>query len=129
VALVSSLLPDSESDEYFSDDDETNVRCKQLYKASKATLIRNLSLEKEVDFLRTEKEKVEHLFESSQSAWKLEKSKFLSESADPQNDQEILTWKTEKNEFLNRIKLLELDVKGQRALNLELLAKNESLQH
>ncbi|XP_062028596.1 uncharacterized protein LOC133744517 [Rosa rugosa] len=129
VALVSSLLPDSESDEYFSDDDETNVRCKQLYKASKATLIRNLSLEKEVDFLRTKKEKVEHLFESSQSAWKLEKSKFLSESADPQSDQEILTWKTEKNEFLNRIKLLELDVKGQRALNLELLAKNESLQH
>ncbi|XP_062009055.1 uncharacterized protein LOC133725706 [Rosa rugosa] len=129
VALVSSLLPDSESDEYFSDDDETNVRCKQLYKASKATLIRNLSLEKEVDFLRTEKEKVEHLFESSQSAWKLEKSKLLSESADPQSDQEILTWKNEKNEFLNRIKLLELDVKGQIALNLELLAKNESLQH
>ncbi|XP_040364388.1 uncharacterized protein LOC121050018 [Rosa chinensis] len=129
VALVSSLLPDSESDEYFSDDDETNVRCKQLYKASKATLIRNLSLEKEVDFLRTEKEKVEKLFESSQSAWKLEKSKLVSESADLQGDQKILTWKTEKNEYLNKIKLLELDVKGQRALNLELLAKNESLQH
>ncbi|XP_061993496.1 uncharacterized protein LOC133711381 [Rosa rugosa] len=127
VALVSSLLPDSDSDEFFSDD-ETNVRCRQLYKASKATLLRNLSLEKEVDFLRTEKEKMEQLLESSQSAWKLEKDKHISESADLQGDLGTVTWKTERNEYLNKIKLLELNVKGQQALNLELLAKNEALQ-
>ncbi|XP_040361901.1 uncharacterized protein LOC121049269 [Rosa chinensis] len=124
LALVSSLLPDSDSDEAFSDD-ETNVRCRQLYKASKVTLLRNLNLEKEVESLRTEKEKAERLLESSHSAWKLEKSKPMSDLLD---DQELLAWKIEKNECLNRIKLLELDVKGQQALNLELSAKNESLQ-
>ncbi|XP_024155806.1 uncharacterized protein LOC112163777 [Rosa chinensis] len=112
------------SDETFSDD-ETNVRYRQLYKASKATLLKNLNLEKEVEFLKTEKEKVERLLESSQSAWKSEKSKHVS---DLQDDQELLAWKTEKDEYLNRIKLLELDVKGQQALNLELSAKNESMQ-
>ncbi|XP_040374637.1 uncharacterized protein LOC121052819 [Rosa chinensis] len=133
VAMVISLLTveigsmetaTTNSDEAFSDD-ETNVRYRQLYKASKATLLRNLNLENEVEFLRTEKEKVEHLLESSKSAWKPEKSKHVS---DLQDDQELLTWKTEKDEYLNRIKLLELDVKGQQALNLELLAKKESLQ-
>ncbi|XP_062020774.1 uncharacterized protein LOC133737182 [Rosa rugosa] len=119
VALVSSFLPDSDSDESFSADDETNIRCRQLYKASKATLLKNLSLEKEVDFLRTEKEKLEQLLESAN---------LQSEAADLQGDQGLLTWKTERNEHLNKIKLLELDVKGQRALNLELLAKNEALQ-
>ncbi|XP_061998818.1 uncharacterized protein LOC133716093 [Rosa rugosa] len=118
VALVSSFLPDSDSDEFCSDD-ETNIRCRQLYKASKATLLKNLSLEKEVDFLRTEKEKMEQLLESAN---------LQGEAADLQGDQGIVTWKTERNEYLNKIKLLELDVKGQRALNLELLAKNEALQ-
>ncbi|XP_040363426.1 uncharacterized protein LOC121049643 [Rosa chinensis] len=127
VALVSSLLPDSDSDEFFYDD-ETNVRCRQLYKASKATLQRNLSLEKEVDFLKTEKEKMEQLLKSSQSTWLLEKGKHVSESADLQGNQGLVTWKTERDEYLNKIKLLELEVKGQQALNLELLAKNEALQ-
>ncbi|XP_024200083.1 uncharacterized protein LOC112203330 [Rosa chinensis] len=103
VAFVSSLLPDSDSDEAFSDD-ETNIRCRQLYKASKATLLRNLSLEKEVEFLRTEKEKLEKLLETSQSAWELERSKHVGELADLQDDQKSSTWKTEKTEYLNRIK-------------------------
>ncbi|XP_062003427.1 uncharacterized protein LOC133720952 [Rosa rugosa] len=85
LALVSSLLPDSDSDEAFSDD-ETNIRYKQLYKASKATLLRNLSLEKEVEFLRTEKEKVEHMLETSQSTWEQERSSLVTEMAISSSD-------------------------------------------
>ncbi|XP_024196073.1 uncharacterized protein LOC112199264 [Rosa chinensis] len=127
VAFVSSLLPDSDSDEAFSDD-ETNIRCRQLYKASKATLLKNLSLEKEVEFLRSEKEKLEKLLETSQFAWELERSKHVGELAELQDDQISSTWKSEKTEYLNRIKILELEVKGQQVLNLELLAKVEILQ-
>ncbi|XP_024200625.1 uncharacterized protein LOC112203962 [Rosa chinensis] len=58
VAFVSSLSLESESDEEFSDD-ETNVRCKQLYKASKATLIKNASLEDEIMLLKAKNEKLE----------------------------------------------------------------------
>ncbi|XP_061993997.1 uncharacterized protein LOC133711945 [Rosa rugosa] len=127
LALVSSLLPDSDSDETFSDD-ETNIRCKQLYKASKATLLRNLSLEKEVEFLRTEKEKMEHMLETSQSTWEQGRRNLVTEMAIPSSDQNSSNWKAEKGELLNKIKMLELDVRGQQVLNLELLAKNESLQ-
>ncbi|XP_024195881.1 uncharacterized protein LOC112199047 [Rosa chinensis] len=128
VALVSSLLPDYDSDEAFSDD-ETNIRCKQPYKASKVTLLRNLSLEKEVEFLRTKKEKVEQLLETSQSIWEQERSKLANEMAELQSDQGSSSWKAEKTEYLNRIKMLELDIRGQQVLNLELLTKNESLQN
>ncbi|XP_061993520.1 uncharacterized protein LOC133711405 [Rosa rugosa] len=80
VAFVSSFSLDSESDEGFSDD-ETTVRCKQLYKASKSTLVKNASLEDEVELLKAEKDKLEH----SQ------------------------TWKNECAELKNKIKMLELE--------------------
>ncbi|XP_024196068.1 uncharacterized protein LOC112199259 [Rosa chinensis] len=60
VAFVSSFSLDSESDERFSDD-ETTICCKQLYKASKATLLKNASLEDEVEILKAEKDKLEQL--------------------------------------------------------------------
>ncbi|XP_024190431.1 uncharacterized protein LOC112194422 [Rosa chinensis] len=127
VAFVSSLLSDSDSDEAFSDY-EINICCKQLYKASKATLLRNLSLEKEIKFLKTAKEKMELVLENSQSIWEQERSKLINEVSDLQGDQDSLTWKTEQTKCLNKIRMLELEVRGQQVLNLDLLTKNESLQ-
>ncbi|XP_024195878.1 uncharacterized protein LOC112199045 [Rosa chinensis] len=68
------------------------------------------------------------MVETSQSVWEQERSKIVNELTDLQGDQDSSTWKAEKTEYLNRIQMLELDVRGQQVLNLDLLAKNESLQ-
>ncbi|XP_040373010.1 uncharacterized protein LOC121052335 [Rosa chinensis] len=127
VAFVSSLLPESDSDDAFSDD-ETTIRCKQLYKASKATLLKNKNLEREIKALKAEKEKLELKLRNTQTAWEQERNKFTDELTNLQGDKKFLTWKTERIELSNKIKVLELEVKGQHALNLNLLTENESLQ-
>ncbi|XP_024196528.1 uncharacterized protein LOC112199798 [Rosa chinensis] len=126
VAFVSSLSLDSESDEEFSDD-ETNVRCKQLYKASKATLIKNAGLE-DIVMLKAKNEKLELKWRTSQNTWEQERNKFMDELQNSQSDKNSQTWKTKCDELKNKIKILELEVKGQHSLNLNLLTENESLQ-
>ncbi|XP_061993453.1 uncharacterized protein LOC133711335 [Rosa rugosa] len=109
VAFVSSLSLESDSDESFSDD-ETTVRCKQLYKASKATLIKNPNLEEEIQILKVEKNKLELMWKSSQTAWEQERTKFTDELRNSQGDKSSLTWKTECAELKNKSKMLELEV-------------------
>ncbi|XP_062014830.1 uncharacterized protein LOC133731483 [Rosa rugosa] len=108
VAFVSSLLAESESDEAFSDD-ETTIRCKQLYKASKATLIKNMELDREVETLNAEKEEMKHMLKESQTAWEQEGNMFTDELTSVQNDKELLAWKTERLELNNKIKVLDLE--------------------
>ncbi|XP_062028686.1 uncharacterized protein LOC133744627 [Rosa rugosa] len=127
VAFVSSLLADSESDEIFSDD-ETTIRCKQLYKASKATLIKNMELEREVEKLKAEKGEMQHLLKESQTLLDQERNRFADELANVSNDEEVSAWKNERLELNKKIKVLELEVKGQHALNLNLLTEIDSLQ-
>ncbi|XP_062029072.1 uncharacterized protein LOC133745095 [Rosa rugosa] len=127
VAFVSSLLADSESDEIFSDD-ETTIRCKQLYKASKATLIKNMELEIEVEKLKAEKGEMQHLLKESQTLLDQERNRFADELANVSNDEEVSAWKNERLELNKKIKVLELEVKGQDTLNLNLLIEIDSLQ-
>ncbi|XP_024177901.1 uncharacterized protein LOC112183800 [Rosa chinensis] len=127
VAFVSSLSLKSESDEEFSDD-ETNVRCKQLYKASKATLIKNAGLEDEIVRLKAKYEKLELAWRTSQNTWEQERNKLIEELQNSQSDESSQTWKIQCTELKNTIKMLELEVKGQHALNSNLLTENESLQ-
>ncbi|XP_024200303.1 uncharacterized protein LOC112203592 [Rosa chinensis] len=127
VAFVSSLSLESESDEEFSDD-ETNVRCKQLYKASKATLIKNAGLEDEIVRLKAKYEKLELAWRTSQNTWEQERNKLIEELQNSQSDESSQTWKIQCTELKNTIKMLELEVKGQHALNSNLLTENESLQ-
>ncbi|XP_062028571.1 hydroquinone glucosyltransferase-like [Rosa rugosa] len=58
-------------------DEETNVKCKQLYHASKIVLRKNYTLEKEIDSLREEKEKIELQFETSVKEWNVERTNLV----------------------------------------------------
>ncbi|XP_024177999.1 uncharacterized protein LOC112183918 [Rosa chinensis] len=108
VAFVSSLSHKSESDEGFSDD-ETTVRCKQLYKSSKATLLKNPSLEDEVVILKAEKEKLELMWRTSQTTWEQERNKFTDELHNSPSNKSPQTWKTKRAELKNKVKILELE--------------------
>ncbi|XP_061993733.1 uncharacterized protein LOC133711644 [Rosa rugosa] len=109
IAFVSSLSLESDSDEGFSND-ETIVRCKQLYKASKATLLKNANLEEEIDILKAEKDKLELMWRTSQTAWEQERTKITDELRNLQGDKSLLNWKTKRADLKNKIKVLELKV-------------------
>ncbi|XP_061999621.1 uncharacterized protein LOC133717012 [Rosa rugosa] len=80
LALTSSLNIDVSDNSDLEDDtldEETNVKCKQLYHASKIVLRKNYTLEKEVDSLREEKEKIELQFETSLKEWNVERTNLV----------------------------------------------------
>ncbi|XP_061998851.1 uncharacterized protein LOC133716132 [Rosa rugosa] len=101
VAFESSLSLESESDE---------------------------GLEEEVETLKAEKEKLELMWRTSQITWEQEKTKRADELRGSQSDKNSQTLKNECTELKNKVKMLELEVKGQQALNLNLLTENELLQ-
>ncbi|XP_061993684.1 uncharacterized protein LOC133711595 [Rosa rugosa] len=108
VAFVSSLSLKSKSDEG-SSYDETTVRCKQLYKASKATLLKNADLEDEIAMLKAKNEKLELMWRTSQNTLQQERNKLKDELHNSQSDESPQTWKIECAEMKNKIKILELE--------------------
>ncbi|XP_024156372.1 uncharacterized protein LOC112164410 [Rosa chinensis] len=89
--------------------DETTIRCKQLYKVSKATLIKNTELEREVEMLKAEKGEMHRLLKESQTLLDQERNRFTDESTNVSNEEEVSAWKSEHLELNNQIKVLELE--------------------
>ncbi|MGV7864216.1 hypothetical protein PJM46_29575, partial [Mycobacterium kansasii] len=81
-------------------------------------------MEEEVEYLKAENDKLELMLKNSQSAWEQERSKFTEEPLNVQEVNNSLKWKTERAELKDKIKVLELEVRGQHTLNLNLLTEN-----
>ncbi|KAM5555297.1 hypothetical protein ABKV19_023280, partial [Rosa sericea] len=109
-------------------DEETNVKCKQLYHASKIVLRKNYTLEKEIDSLREEKEKIELHFETSVKEWNVECTNLVDKIKVLQDEVKSEVGDKEHGDLINKIKVLQVEVKAQSTLNVSLTLENEKLQ-
>ncbi|XP_062021174.1 uncharacterized protein LOC133737680 [Rosa rugosa] len=88
-------------------DEETNVKCKQLYHASKIVLRKNYTLEKEIDSLREEKEKIELQFETFVKEWNVERTNLVDKIKVLQDEVKSEVGDKEHGDLINKIKILQ----------------------
>ncbi|XP_024156352.1 uncharacterized protein LOC112164385 [Rosa chinensis] len=131
LALTSSLNIDVSDNSDLEDDtfdEETNVKCKQLYNASRIVLKKNNKLEEEIEFLMGEKEKIEKRFELSLKEWEDERTDLVAKINVLQGKVKSQNWDKEHDEITNKIKVLQVEIKAQSSLNVSLTLENEKLQ-